>query len=492
MKNKLIVLGTALAVLVCALCFTLADRATGPVRYLQHLEEPVPTPCGDHGAETLCSHLPLMILDTGGTEIPGVPLSHEKDAPVSTAADGSPMVAVSFSTVDTAGVSHHPDDAPSLTGTALIRIRGNSSRHFDKKSYLLKLTNSAGDDDRSAPVMGISSASEWVLNGPFLDRTLVRNYLCYSVAGQVMDYAPNVRFCELILNGEYRGVYLMAEAITKGGGRVELTEPERGKALTSWLVRFDRDGKGDTPLDTFTHYSFQSGVSGLDLRYPGRNTVTPERIAYVEAEISQIERIIYSADFQNPTTGYAAYLDAEAFAQYFILNEFFGNVDAGRFSTYYYKDMRGKVKPVVWDFNNACDNYISYVYDESGFNMTQSPWFGQLLRDEAFVRRVIAQYRALRRGVLSDDSITALIDGAVDYLGDAVDRNYEVWGYVLEVAAPDEENYLYPLSRNYQSHGEAVEQLKGWLAARGAWLDEHIDTLLQYCQDSKNATQILD
>lgn len=57
-------------------------------------------------------------------------------------------------------------------------------------------------------------------------------------------------------------------------------------------------------------------------------------------------------------------------------------MDAGRFSTYYYKDVRGKVKPVVWDFNNGSDNYIYFSTDENGFDMVQSPWFGEMLRDE--------------------------------------------------------------------------------------------------------------
>ena len=38
---------------------------------------------------------------------------------------------------------------------------------------------------------------EWVLHGPFLDKTLIRNYMWYNIAGEIMDYAPNVRFCEV-------------------------------------------------------------------------------------------------------------------------------------------------------------------------------------------------------------------------------------------------------------------------------------------------------
>ena len=46
--------------------------------------------------------------------------------------------------------------------------------------------------------------------------------------------------------------------------------------------------------------------------------------------------------------------------------------------------------------------------------------------------------------------------------------------------------YLTPAERNYESYDEAVQQLRDFLTARGAWLDAHIDALFQYCHPSKN------
>ena len=65
---------------------------------------------------------------------------------------------------------------------------------------------------------------EWALHGPFLDKTLVRNYMWYNISGEIMEYSPNVRFFELVLNGEYRGLYLATEMITAGkeGARLNL------------------------------------------------------------------------------------------------------------------------------------------------------------------------------------------------------------------------------------------------------------------------------
>ena len=446
-----------------------------------------PAPKGD-----LVTHLPILRIDTAGEPIPWV--GHAGDPrdglPEGTRLDPDCTIELLFEN----GAWNTDADVPTLSAVGTIRMRGNSSRNFDKKSYLLRFTDESGENRRQA-LLGMAAGSEWALYGPFLDRTLLRNYICYSVAREVMSYAPNVHYCELILNGDYLGLYLLTEAVTKEAGRVDLTESKnKNSPVTSWIIRWDRDGKGDTVLNTFTHYTFKSGVSSIDLRYPGRNTITEEKARYVLEEISSIERELY-------TSGHSDALDMTEFARYFVLNEFFGNVDAGRFSTFYYKDIRGKVKPVVWDFNNACDNYIDYEYAEDGFYLADAPWFIVMLQDQDFVETVITEYRHLRKTLLSDVSLETMIDETVDYLGDAVERNYTVWGYVF--LAGDEEaeaafdyllplernsyssNYLAPIERNYRSYEESVEQLKAWLVDRGRWLDKNIDTLLQYCHPSK-------
>ena len=478
-RSVLIVLLAAAAALAAAVLLQVLGHRTTSAYYVQHLSQPSEQSLGPvtGTGDELVTHLPILRVDTGGAPIPFV---RHDGTPMDDLPRGTPLeTACTVEAISREGVWHRESDRPDLSADGVIRIRGNSSRYFDKKPYLIRFTDSKGEGENH-PLLGMSSASEWILHGPFLDRTLMRNYLCYYTAGQVMPYAPDTRYCEFFLNGEYLGVYLLTEAITKGEGRVELTEPGRNSPITSWLIRWDRADKGDTLLDNFALYTWRGGVSAMDLRYPGKNTITPERLRYASAEISQIEREIYA-------TGTSDKVDVTAFAQYFVLNEFFGNVDAGRFSTFYYKDLRGKVTPVVWDFNNGCDNYIDYVYDESGFYMTDAPWFSGLLRDRDFVHTVITQYRAMRRSVLSDEALSSFLDETSDWLGTAVDRNYEKWGYVFEATQADDVNYLHPFSRNYHSYEESVDQLKDWLSARGAWLDRNIDGLQQYCHPSKLA-----
>lgn len=484
MKTRAFYVASILAVLALCLGFSLLESRSGPLRTHQHRTAPA-APAQPAAQGAFCTHLPILCLDTSGQKVPGSPIGREGQLIiVDTAPDGSASITGALRLIDGGEGENTPADAPILTASAALSYRGNSSRYFDKKSYSIKLVDEAGRD-APQPLCGMEPHHEWILNGPFLDRSLLRNYLCMNIAGQIMEFAPDVRYCELFVDGEYQGLYLLMETISKGEGRIPLQTPERSSDVTGYIIRWDRVGKGDHELRNYTRYTFQAGVSALDVAYPGKNQITPGRMAYIEEDVSRMERALYSGHRTDPDAGGAAHLDYDSLAEYFIINEFFGNVDAGRFSTYYYKAARGKLKACVWDFNNACDNYLDYPQAVSGFTLQNAPWFSMLLRDEAFVDKVVDKYRLLRRGALSDAYLQSYIDETLAFLGDAPSRNFEKWGYVFDLANFNDIHYLQPIERNHTSHEAAVAQLRGYLAARGAWLDAHIHVLYQHCHPSR-------
>ena len=96
---------------------------------------------------------------------------------------------------------------------------------------------------------------------------------------------------------------------------------------------------------------------------------------------------------------------------------------------------------------------------------------------------------------LSEDYLEGYIDDVVAWLGSAVERNDAVWGYSYDASqlpstqrrTPDPGQTLAEV--NPGSYREAVGWMKGYMIARGEWLDEHIDALLQHCQGSRTAAQ---
>ena len=486
MKYKLA--GTLACLIIMIIALMPSDEAldnNNGSRVHQHIEtQSVTKTACIHEDDVFCTHLPLVVIDTGGEDIPGEPVYDENGKFTETysdAADGDKTITAELSVMDNRRGNNHETDDASVKSLIDIRKRGNSSRHFDKGSYDIRLVTEDGDNNPKE-IMGMDMHHEWVLYGPYLDKTLIRNYVCYNIAGEIMDYAPNVRFCELILNGEYRGLYLMVETITAGkeGSRLNITVDKKDKTFSGYILRLDRGSDSELKnLHPFSSYTLRT-LQEFNIVYPGTSNLNEETAESIRQDFSKFEKALYSYDYDGPE-GYKKYIDPLSFADYFIINEFTCNYDAGWLSTYVYKEAGEKLKMCVWDFNSAWDNYQETNMNPDGFQMQNCLWYFMLTKDEDFIELIIDRYKDLRETFLSDEYLDRYIDETIDYLGDAVDRNYNVWGYTFD----EEYDMLEPADRNPRSYEESVEQLKDYIHLRGKLMDENIETLRQYCAESK-------
>lgn len=489
MKYKLIVLLALLFVAASALVASYFDDAGKEhSRYHQHLEEPGYVPCTNHGSGVFCSHLPIVVIDTEGQEIPGAPANGGSDrfgeGIYTQTEDGEDFINIEISVIDNAEGNNHLADIPDFTTRSLFRIRGHSSRNFEKAPYLLKFVDADGLDNKIS-VMGMEAHNEWALHGPYLDKSLVRNYMWYNISGELMDWAPNARYCELFLNGEYRGLYLMVETITNGDtGRLNLVKKYKGANVNGYLLRIDRPTEEDLAA-VRDIYSFlereNKSIEDISIRYPGKNSLTPELAHEIELDFAEYEKCLYSFDYDTGNYAYWNWIDVDNYIDYCLVNELTRNVDAGRYSTYIYKEPGEKLKLCVWDFNNACDNYRENAFGEAGLTIQEQQFFFMLLKDEAFAEKMIDRYFELRKTYFSDEYMTNYIADTIRWLGPAVQRNSSKWADAYAVYEP-----LEPLSRNVYSQKEAADQLKAWLCKRAEWLDNNIDAVRSFAHPSRN------
>ena len=460
-------------------------------RYHQHMAAKEKTVCTEHEADVFCTHLPLMHIS----------LENAMPEPYLTGEDGSYLIGenelyLKNNTVTTARIKYfdaektnnHLTDTPEVSSMAEIRIRGNLSRDFDKKGYAIEFKEDDLITNKSVSLSGMTEDSDWVLHGPFMDKTLIRNYLCYNIAGEIMDYAPNVRFCEVFIDEEYMGVYLLVEDIKYNqNGRIVLEKSDPKMNETSYIIQADRgaDDEGKA-LETFGMYSYilsnPSRERGrMEVVYPSL-TLTEEQKTYIEADFSRFEKALLSFDYNKRDIGYRKYIDVDSFAEYFLINEFTLNYDAVGLSTYLYKDLGGKLHFCVWDFNSAFDNYINSVTSPHTFALQKRMWYAYLMKDEYFVDAVTKKYREMRKGVIDEEYLLQYVDDTVEYLGPAIERNYEKWGYSFG----EEKDLLVPATRNPRTYEEAVEQLKTCISERIAYMDENIDRLYLLGHESLN------
>lgn len=508
MKYRIICLAAVAALAVAGLAFLYLDDANGGARYHQHLEQPGEgdlEPCAVcGGTAALCTHLPILRIETGGQKIPGKGILDDSETIVDyeRGDNGEEQIVVSLSTVEEEGRWHHADDEADIQSQALFRVRGNSSRAFSKSSYRIKLIEDGDPEkNRSLPLLGMSSGNEWALHGPFLDKTLIRNYMWMNISAEIMGYAPNVRFCEVILDGEYQGVYVLMETIGVSPGRVNLTPYEDGDAVTSYIVHIEPRADPLKVIDNFTQYTLRiDGDKALEILYPTGSHLNDQVKNYVNADFSEVERILYSARAADRSDAISDVVDIGSFVDYYILMEFLAINDMFSASTYFYRDVRGKLAAgPVWDYNNALDNFFQ-PFDSEGFLLSQRGWMARLMMDEDFVSRVVFRYRQLRQGILSEENLLAYTDEVILWLGSAVDRNFAVWGYSFdpdqlgnaERRRPNTGSGLTVYDVNPSSFEQAVAWMKDYMIDRGRWLDQHIESLYQYCRESKLATERID
>ena len=376
------------------------------------------------------------------------------------------------------GKLHSIEAMPQAVYRASINYRGASSySRLDKKQYRIKFLKDNSDKARNVALCGMGKNSEWVLNGPYLDKTLVRNKLIYDLARETGQWAPDSRFCELFVDGEYHGVYLAIEPVTNGDSRLRLSKFGLVSGKTPYLVERNRDSLTDEALVT---YGKEMGYTNLSMYidYPSSSKLTERQEHYIREDISAFERVLYGEDFLDEYTGYRNYIDMDSWVDYFIINEFAMIRDAGNLSTYAYKKMEGKLQLACWDFNNGFDNYPEYILDGTGFETINNSWLDRVSQDPVFIDRVVERYRQLRETTLSQEHIDELLKSYQDQLGEAIDRNFQIWGssfteHILVGTRADGS------TRDITSYEAALEQLNTMIQKRLEFLDGHFTDLYE-------------
>lgn len=437
----------------------------------QHLveqkEEELPETTLDITAEGFSTHLPLVILNTDGQKI----LS-KLDT------DGDPRISINVQIIDNKNGLNSIGDKPAVDTQTKIRYRGNSSLYHDKKQYGLKFINEDGTDN-DVEVMGMEAGCDWVLNGTFLDKSLIRNYISYNIAGEIMGYAPNIRFCEVFINDgqtyTYQGLYTMIESIERSATRVNITKYDENRTESSYIIRRDRYSEDEVMLH---NYGTVNGITQewLGVKYPSASKITDATLKYIENDISTIEKILYSDDYEVFKT-YSNYINVDSFIDYHIINEYFGNYDAGIHSTYAYKDLTGKLTMgPVWDYDGAMDNATLWELKTNALAFQSSSWFDALIKDEEYCRKLEKRYNELRQNVLSDEYIDKYIDETVEYLGKAIDRNQIIWGYIydLNLLINDPNEYGIVNNRNVKTYDEEISRIKLALHRHANYMDSNL------------------
>ncbi|MEN9323517.1 MAG: hypothetical protein RL699_1297 [Bacteroidota bacterium] len=345
-------------------------------------------------------------------------------------------------------------------GRISIEIRGSSSQATDKKGYGFTTLLADNLTNNNVALLGMPKENDWILNGLAFDPSLIRDYLSYNLSRQIGNYAPRTVFCELIINGDYRGLYLLQEKIKVDGNRVDISDllPTATTApnLTGgYIVKSDKTTGGDPVA-----WQMLSNAGSVDFIYD-----TPEPNEIVNAQKNYIKNIFQNLGIQTAfsntslTNGFPSIIDIPSFVDFMLINELASNADAYQFSTYFHKDKGGKLRAgPVWDHNLTYGNDLFFWgLDRSHYDVWQfsngdnegARFWTDLYNSPTFRCYFTKRWNELIQPgqPFKHNNLVAYIDATVAQISEAVVRENLRWATIPDHALEIENMKLFLYNR---------------------------------------------
>jgi len=412
--------------------------------------------CGAYSQESLFSStLPIVIIDTQNQVI--------VDEPRITCNMG-----IIYNTNE---INYLTDLYNNYNGKISIEIRGESSQEFPKKSYSLETQDEFGENN-NVSLLTMPTENDWVLYGPYYDITMIRNGVTYEIAKSMGQYSPRFRYCELFINDEYQGIYLLTEKIKRDNNRVNISKNTNDDVSGGFIIEINHPVSEDKNINEYwisSYNDFNNEIIPFRYYYPDVNSITESQKIYIQNFIYEFETILSGSMFNNSFTGFKNWINTNSAIQFFLIQEFSKNIDAYRGSTYFYKDKSNINDTIffgpIWDFNFAygstmfCegDQYQGWQYETTCSEQGSLFWFKRFLDDPEYINSLNCQWNNLRNNILSDDSIFYLIDSLSNHLDGAIIRDLDKWHNISTIEYEFE-----------------VLELKNWITNRLEWLDANM------------------
>jgi len=423
------------------------------------------------------SNLPIFVINTHGQNIPD-----------------EPKITVDLGIIyNGEGVRNNiTDPFNHYNGKIQIEIRGSSSQLYPKKSYAVQTVDAFGISMNTS-LLELPKENDWVFYGPYADKSLIRNIVSYKLFNEMGHYASRSKLFELVINGEYKGVYVLLEKIKRDKNRVDIAKltPQdiEGDELTGgYIVKIDKVNGTETEgwYSDFPPYTDGWQKILYQYHYPDEDEITLEQKNYIINKINEFESVMYSPTFNEPFGGYYDLIGLDSFADVFLITELSRNVDGYRLSAFMHKDKNsngGKLKcGPIWDYNFTFGNadYYSawstsgwHLYTEFRDDPFQIPfWWKKLMMDKIFTNRIARRWADLRQNIFSNQHILGMTDSLSSLLAESQVRNFNKWKILGTYVWP---NYF--IGNTFELE---INYLKSWVNYRLNWLDSIIPKDFSY------------
>ena len=345
-------------------------------------------------SRSFTSNIPVLVVNTGSKRFPdctGLSGTASKNASI-------------FKEKRSVDVKIYDGTSVIYDRKARMNYRGSSSLNFVKKSYAFctgkeKTKNDKGAVDTGKEnLFGLSNGAkdkDWVLYAAAADPSIMRNRLMLDTFRDMTgSWSVNSMYVELVINGEYKGVYVLMDKITANEKRVNVSwnlDKQGNTTQEGFIVKFDKTDIADryenTSGDQKTFMSTYSGHDGFDtydtyidqrfeVEYPEKEDIEEEDLDNnkgagdwsvvfnsIKDKFIKFEKELKDGNFSEVQK----IIDYTSWADWFIITEFGKNIDGYRASNLFVYDgskpnAKIEARP-LWDqelsFDNQCPNYYA-------------------------------------------------------------------------------------------------------------------------------------
>lgn len=381
------------------------------------------------------------------------------------------------------GNLNYPSDAGNVYSSKVnIRIRGAFSSSLPQKPYAFTTLQTSGSSDSDVSWFNLPPEHDWILLATYNDKSFVRNPLMYEAFRDMGHYAARSRFVEVVVNGEYQGIYSLMEKVKRDSNRVSIPKlsstDTTGDALTGgYIFKHDYPDVGWNSM-----YSAQpcNAVYQFNFEYPNDVNIVPKQATYIQHYLDTIEHRLFSSMVNDSIKGYRPYIHLNSFIDYLLLNEVSWNLDGFKKSMYFFKHNNAKDSTLhagpIWDFDWALKITPWTPADLSGWNYATDPcagdvpflpWWNIMMQDTFFQNQTRCRWEFHRQYALNLDTINKYINKQVSYLQNATTRHYNYWQTLgINVGTPE--------VHSASTYAEEIDSLKAFIKRRVEWLDIHL------------------
>ena len=395
-----------------------------------------------------------------------------------------------------------------------IRYRGNSTYQsgVSKKAYRIKF-------DKKQGMFGLNdgmAAKSWVLLADFFDQSMFRNNVAFTFGNSLFNYSNNYcsdfQHVDFYLNDQYMGVYTLAEQQQANKNRIDIAEPEEKDGVENtdekvgYLLEVEGMGQADSEDITFrTGTGGTEKINGVNVENKEYNiksdTFGDKQLPYIKKYISNVFKIfketiktgnlqcldedhnIIASPYKTMYETLNSFMDIESLMKTYLLQEIMKNYDVGWASFYLFVDFSAGSKyprltfGAPWDFDWSSGNpNRNTIIDPTGnYNDNGSqppfsnPWL-YLLSQTDFFNEQFAKYWSVFHNSGCYQSALEYMNYETSAFSNEFAANYETCGNLH--GSQDCRMYTrFDVVELFQSHADAVEVLKTWLASRIAYLD---------------------